>query len=131
MSERVNHRAFVAALGARFPEVAASIDPEVEGGLLHLEMGAFLQHTMDAIRNGDRDVVAACFAFADDLLVRGDDAVVNAVYVSFLEHLVFEGRKTAWAKTVLSPRLEAARQEIAGYMQQLERARVARHPKRR
>ena len=122
MTDKVGHAEFVAALRERFPAVAADIDHDAEAGLLHLEMGAFLQHTLAFIRAGDQHGVTTCFAFADWLLQVGDDTVCNAVAVSYLEHLGFEGRKTSWAKPLLSPRLSRVWSEVTNYMRQFRRS---------
>lgn len=118
MTGRVGHAEFVAALRERFPEVAADIAPDVDAGLLHLDMGAFLQHTLVHIRAGDPHGVTSCFAFADWLLQVGDEAVRNAVAVAYLEHLGFEGRKTSWAKPLLPPRLARLWSEVTDCMRQ-------------
>ncbi|MBL8734275.1 MAG: hypothetical protein JNN13_18005 [Planctomycetes bacterium] len=126
MRAKVAHADFIDALRAQFPAAAAEIDPDIECGLLHLEVGAFCRHAEDAIRAGDAAAVRDCFRFAEWLLQHGDDAVVNAVNVSFLEHLLFEGRKTAWAKSLMPPALARAWQEMQDYMRQLRES--ARHP---
>lgn len=117
MTAKIGHTEFVAALRERLPAVAADID--VEAGLLHLDMGALLQYTLACIRVGDQPSVTTCFEFADWLLQFGDDAVRNAVAVSYLEHLAFEGRKTSWAKALLSPRLARVWSEVTDYMRQV------------
>jgi len=123
MPDRVGHAGFIAALRLRFPTAAAEIDPDIEGGLLHLEMAAFTHHAEGCIRDGDATMVRECFLLADWLLQHGDDAVVNAVHVSFLEHLLFEDRKTAWAKSLMTPSLARAWEAIHDYMRQIGEAR--------
>lgn len=118
---RIDRAAFVEALRLRFPSAHARIDPKIEGGLLHLEMGAFHQHLLDAIRAGDPGEVSRCFAFADELLQRGTADVTNAVAVSLLEHLQFDGRRTAWAKRLLTPALARAWSDVHACMQTLRR----------
>jgi hypothetical protein len=41
------------------------------------------------------------------------------VAVSYLEHLGFEGRKTSWAKPLLSPRLARVWTEVTDYMRRV------------
>ncbi len=115
--DKIDHDDFITALTEKFPEVAAEIDPDIEGGLLHLEMAEFCRFTQAAIDRGDRELVIRCFQFADRVFANADDAVVNAVYVSYLENLELEGEDRRYAKDLLTSALRAGWIEINEYME--------------
>lgn len=115
----INHDRFVAELYERFPAIRDEIDPEIEGGLLHLEMGAFLHFTLDQIRAKRREEVVRSFDFLKRLLLGGDNPVLNAVHVSFLEHLPHDDESMQWAWELMSPQLREAWIAIWEYMDQL------------
>ena len=55
--------------------------------LLHLLMGDVLAFAVETWHDGRRDVTARVLAVVDDALRDGDEYVVNAVCVSFVEHV--------------------------------------------
>ena len=120
--KQIDHTAFIELLTEHLPEVAAQID-EYERGLLHLEMGSFARATQEAIEHGEMEEVRRHFLFADELLQQADREVENAIYVSYLENLYFEGRNSdrRKAKELLTPRLKQALQELEEYLDQLHR----------
>jgi hypothetical protein len=123
MTAKIDHSRFVALLGQRFPRIAEAI-ADCATGLLHPEMATFGRATIGAIREGDLETVKAHFAFADELYRDGDDAVVNAVNVSYLELVDFEGRKAKGirARQLLSPRLQQAVRDLEEYWDALRRS---------
>jgi hypothetical protein len=86
--------------------------------LLHLEMGAFSAATQAAIDDQDVDTVRAHFQFIDEVFCDAAPDVENAVYVSYLENLRFEGRKASptKARQLLTPRLQRALTELEDYL---------------
>ncbi|WP_165247295.1 DUF7674 family protein [Paludisphaera soli] len=109
MSKAIDRERFVALLNERLPEVASQIDDASEG-LLHLEMGVLGRATQAAIDSQHRETVKQHFRFVDEVLRDAASDVENAVYVSYLEHLRFEGRKAGptKARSLLPPRLHQA-----------------------
>ncbi len=120
MAELIDHERFIALLAERFPDVAASID-DCSHGLLHLEMATLARATQAAIDEGDRDAVGRYFAFVDEVFCDAAPDVKNAVKVSYLENLRFEGRKAGptRARELLTPRLRQALSELGEYLGRL------------
>ncbi len=81
---RINHESFIKAVTSLFPEVVASID-EFEDGLLHLEVAAFRQCVENAIDNGRMWDVERYCRFIADQYANADDALENAIGISFIE----------------------------------------------
>lgn len=121
----IEHETFVKELLDKFPEVSGQIDPKVDCGLLHLEMSAFARFTREQIEARDRVTVTECFQFADRLLRNGDDAVVNAVNVSFLENLDFEQEDERWAFDCMPTRVREAWREIAAHNDTIHGTNIA------
>lgn len=105
----IEHEQFIVLLRERFPDVADSVDEGIVG-LLHLEVAALGRAAIDAIREGDRRVVAEHFAFVDELYRHGDADLQDAIPVSYLELIDFKGRKARSMKArelLTQPLLEA------------------------
>ncbi|MDR3623212.1 MAG: hypothetical protein P4L85_27915 [Paludisphaera borealis] len=120
MSKAIDRERFVALLNERFPEVAAQID-DISEGLLHLEMATFSRATQAAIDSQDEEAVKRHFRFIDEVFRDAAPDVENAVNVSYLEHLRFEGRKAGPTKArgLLPPRLHQALIELEEYLANL------------
>lgn len=120
MSDRIDHNRFFALLTERFPEVASDIS-ECSQGLLHLEMAALARATETAIEIWDATTVARHFAFVDELFRSAAPDVENAIFVSYLENICFDGRDAVKLKVrdLLSPRLRQALAELEEYLDQL------------
>lgn len=82
-----------------FPSLESDIRDETWAGLLHLEVSSFSRYTQKQIDSGDRLELKRCFELARRFLLQGDDAVKNAMYVSYLEHLNLKDEKItrSWA----------------------------------
>jgi hypothetical protein len=117
MAERIDHSRFIALLKERFPEVAACID-DCSEGLLHLEMATLARATQDAIDRQDTETLRKHFVFVDELFREAAPDVENAVNVSYLENLRFEGRKADAinARELLPTRLRQALIELEEYL---------------
>jgi hypothetical protein len=120
MAELIDRDRFIALLAERFPNVAAAID-DCSQGLLHLEMATLARATQAAIDEGDRDAVRRYFAFIDEVFRDAAPDVENAVNVSYLENLRFQGRKAGpmRARELLSPRLQQALSQLEDYLGRL------------
>lgn len=122
MAGDVDRDVFVAMLTASFPSVAATID-ESFVGLLHLEMGQLANAVQAAIRDEDTATVREHFRFIDEVYRRATAEVKNAVHVSYLEPLSFDGKhgKRIKAREMLSPALQTALREVEAYNAQLHK----------
>jgi hypothetical protein len=120
MAELIDRDRFIALLAERFPNVAAAID-NCSQGLLHLEMATLARATQAAIDEADRDAVRRYFAFIDEVFRDAAPDVENAVNVSYLENLRFEGRTAGptRARELLTPRLRQALAELEDYLGRL------------
>lgn len=103
-----SNRPFVAALQARFPEVAAEIDFQGASGLLQIEVGSFEQVSLRAYNAGDLNAVRRYFAFADAALDGADDALTNALHVSYAEGFAWGSEHEQRARRLMPERLGAA-----------------------
>jgi hypothetical protein len=91
---------------AVFPDLAQDL---VEAdGLLHLEMGAFASFMQRAKGRADWELYRRGVRLADTLWSISDPALLNALGVSFLEHLDFNGPRGSAAWALLTPRLQVA-----------------------
>jgi hypothetical protein len=124
MAEPIDRDRFVALLTERFPAVAADID-ECARGLLHLEMGALARAAQTAISDEDKATARGYFGFIGEVFRLATPEVKNAVFVSFLECLGFDGRhgKRIGAREMLSPQLLAGLRGLEEYNADLFRLR--------
>ena len=100
---------FLSFFAERLPDVASTLDPDAQSSV-YMAMQALARATQRAIGDGEKETVRAHFAFVDELYCQGDDEVSNAVGVSYLECIGFDGRKAKAIKAMamLSPRLQQA-----------------------
>jgi hypothetical protein len=119
MAAKADHGRFVALLTARFPDIAASVD-DCSQGLLHLEMATLARATQAAIDRQDKNTVRD-FEFVDEIFRDASPEVENAVNVSYLENLRFEGTEAdpTRARELLTPRLRQALAKLEVYLDQL------------
>src|SRR6266496_2722168 len=89
----------IAKIESEFPELAEAIHDEIYEGLLHLQIAEFSRLTQKAIDDGDKAKFTKICALFKFLFLNGSPDLVNALNVSFLEHLnVTDGKKKrAWA----------------------------------
>jgi hypothetical protein len=123
MATKVDHAQFITLLRQRFPHVAEAID-DSSSGLLHMEVAAFGRATIEAIREGDASAVRSHFVFVDEIYRIADAEVENALHVSYLEHIAFDGRKAKAikAREMLTPRLAQAVKALEAYWQAFRRS---------
>jgi hypothetical protein len=116
MAEPIDGVRFIAKLAERYPAVADDID-ECARGLLHLEMGALARATQAAISAEDKATVHGHFAFIGEVFRLATPEVKNAVFVSYLERLGFDGRhgKRIGAREMLSTELQSGLRGLEEY----------------
>jgi hypothetical protein len=116
----------VATLLAEFPNLVEELAEESLVGLLHLEVACFRRYTQTQVEDGNRRELDHCYRIATAFLMDGDEAVKNAIYVSYLEHLNFDDgkRPRQWAKAAMPARLSAGYAEIVAYNASLARGRT-------
>ncbi len=122
MSEVYTQADFVSMALAEFPRLGP--DFEEDEGLLHLQMHSFTRLAQTARQQGDWATYRRCIRLADRLWARPDPHLLNALNVSFLEHLDFSGPRgpVAWAH--LSSTLQDGWHAMRAYNEQLlERAK--------
>lgn len=106
---------------AEFPELAE--DFEEWSDLLHLKMGAFARITQAAKGEGDWEKYMRCVRLADKLYANPSPELENALNVSYLEHLSFDGPRGPKAWECLTPQLRHAWKEMQQYLVDLTRKR--------
>lgn len=80
------HRSiFLKEVKEAFPELRATLNDQ--DGLLHLEMHAFHEFVQDQIEKENRENVSLAFQIIERHFENGNSDLVNAIGVSFLEHL--------------------------------------------
>jgi hypothetical protein len=120
MAKMVDRDEFVAMLTERYPDIAADLDECVRGNL-HMEMGALAGVAQAAISDEDKTAVREHFQFIDEVYRRATPEVKNAVHVSYLERLSFDGKhgKRIKAREMLSPALQAGLSGLEAYNAEL------------
>jgi hypothetical protein len=88
-------------------------------GLIHLQVSEFWRFTQAAIESRSFEVVTKCFELANVALVKGDDSLRNAIYVSYLEHLDFRSDLGKQAKQLMPVELKQGREDILDYDRKL------------
>jgi hypothetical protein len=122
MPTPIDRELFLLALTERFPEIAAQIS-DIEAGLLHPEMSVVSTATRNAIEVGDWQAVATHFEFVGEVFAGGNEAVRNAVYVSYLENVLLGETATqfSFARAMLPPVLGEAMVELEAHFERLAR----------
>jgi hypothetical protein len=100
-----------------FPELAE--DFEEWSDLLHLKVGAFARITQAAKDEGDWEKYVRCIRLADQLTADPSPDLENALNVSYLECLDFEGPRGPRAWECLTPRLKSGWKDMQQYLQDL------------
>jgi len=101
-----------------FPQLREELE-YWEDDLPHLQMGEFLNFTQEAIEARSFDVVRKSFDIATTALENGDDALLNAIYVSFLEQLDFRSDAGKEALLLMPAELRKGRYDILDYDEKL------------
>jgi len=103
---------FAALAVGEFPELRPDVEDEVNRGLVHCEVGALAQFVQAAKGRADWSTYERAMRFVDRLLSEADPALENALYVSFLEHVDFNGSNGRRAWSHLSERLRKGWREL-------------------
>jgi hypothetical protein len=99
-----------------FPELRERMDWD---DVVHMEMSELTTFTQTAINAGSFDVVQKSFRIAEVALESGDDALLNAIYVSYLETLDFRGDAGKEALKLMPAKLSKGRDFILDYFKKL------------
>ena len=100
---------FIRHVTLHLPEVAARIE-EDDFGVLHLEMAAMKLATRDALLRFDFHTVRRHFAFISYLFAHADNALQDAIRISYLEALFLDETASEYdrARAFLPELLEEA-----------------------
>ena len=109
-----------------FPELRAEFDEYPD--LLHLQMHALERLAEHAKADRDWMLYRRIMLFADRLWRRSDDELLNALNVSFLEHLEFDGPDGPKAWGYLSSELKDGWRAMDAYMTEV--AKRAQPPRK-
>ena len=101
-----------------FPQLREELE-YWEDDLSHLQMAEFLTFTQEAIDARSFDVVRKSFEIATAALTSGDAALLNSIYVSFLEKLDFRSDAGKEAMLLMPTELKKGRYEILDYDEKL------------
>jgi hypothetical protein len=109
---------FRTLVAQEFPQLRSELE-YWEDDLHHLQMGEFLNFTQEAIEARSFDVVRKSFEIASTALKSGDEALLNAIYVAFLEQLDFRSGAGKEALLLMPDELRKARYDILDYDEKL------------
>lgn len=109
---------FRSLVAYEFPQLRDELD-YWEDDLPHLQMAEFLNFTQEAIEARSFDVVRKSFEIAAAALKSGDNALLNAIYVSFLERLDFGSDQGKEAFLLMPAELKIGRYNILDYDEKL------------
>jgi len=109
---------FRSLVAHEFPQLRYELE-YWEDDLYHLQVGEFLSFTQEAIEARSFDVVRKSFEIATAALKSGDDALLNAIYVAFLEQLDFRSDAGKEALLLMPGELKKARYDILEYDEKL------------
>ena len=111
---RYGREDFVRLTLAEFPELRE--DFEDDSDLPHLQASALARLTQTAKGNADWTVYARAVQLVHHLFTNADEYLQNALAVSYLENLDFDGRNGDVAWTHLSPLLRDEWRKLNGYL---------------
>jgi len=109
---------FRGLVAREFPQLQDELE-YWEDDLPHLQVGEFLNFTQEAIEARSCDVVRKSFEIATTAFKRGDDALLNAIYVAFLEQLDFRSDAGKEALHLMPAELKKGRCDILDYDEKL------------
>ncbi len=120
----IDRDTFMAMLTERFPSITDEMDENIRG-LLHMEMAHLARVVQAAISEEDTTVLREHFRFIDEVYRRGTPEMKNAVHVSYLECLSFDGKhgQRIKAREMLSPALQAGLRGLEAYNEALFRTK--------
>src|SRR5687767_302258 len=118
MAGKIDAAQFSSMLAEKYPAIASDME-KFWRGIVHLEMGTFARATQAAMGADDEATVREHFRFIG-AIYRQATEVKNAVHVSYLEQIGFDGRhgKRMKAREMLSPPLQAALRGLEAYLEE-------------
>jgi hypothetical protein len=101
VTSSLDRSAFLREAKALFPALREDLNRQY--GLQHLEMHAFCDFVQELVDRRDETGTLKAFQFAERIAKTGNGDLVNALAVSFLEHLNLEDGKVprSWAKALM------------------------------
>jgi hypothetical protein len=103
-----------------FPEIADNVREYT--GLVYLQFSELAQLTNKAISGRDTDLLARSFSFVEELAKRRNELhleILNALSVSYLEHLDVDSENRSWALEAMPPILRHWRRQVLAYLDKL------------
>ena len=97
---------FVARTIKAFPELWPQLQDNAD--LLHVQVSDFGVFTKEARDRGDWSTFERCVGLINELFVDADEPLMNAINVSFLEEISFDGPQGVKAWELMPPRLQDA-----------------------
>lgn len=108
----MGHSTFMTVLTERFPEVARAVD-QYQAGNLHCEVAVLREAAEQAMDEGRLWDAERYFRFVHEVLPDADEALRNAIEVSFIEDFAF-GKYTEQRHRALTERVgKPLREKIA------------------
>ena len=104
-----------------FPQIAEELHDEINEGLLHLQISEFSHLAQSFIDSEDKQNFERVCKLFLELFNNGESNLINALNVSFLEHLNFEDEKKqrSWAYNEMPIKMRVAFDEMEEYNKQL------------
>lgn len=120
MAGDIDHKAFISLLTKRFPSIVEGMGESMQGSL-YMEMGELARAAQAAISDEHVAEVREHFRFIEEIYRRATPEVKNAIHVSYLERIGFDGKhaKRIKAREMLSPALQAGLRSLEEYDSQL------------
>ena len=104
-----------------FPQIAEELHDGINEGLLHLQISEFSHLAQSFIDSEDKQNFERVCKLFLELFNNGESNLINALNVSFLEHLNFkDGKKQrSWAYNEMPIKMRVAFDEMEEYNKQL------------
>lgn len=111
---RMPQAEFLTGLIEQFPGLEADLLDEDYSFSIHLQVGCWATYANHCVAAGQLEEVRKALNYFQQTVGRVDPATENALYVSFLEHLEFEGGtlNAKKARSMLSPAYQHIWQEL-------------------
>ena len=125
----INSVECIKLIEAEFPELSEELHNETWDGLLHLQIAVFSRFAQAMIDGCDKGKLDKTYKMAFNFYQNGDNAVNNAINVSFLEHLEFDDGKVKreWAYKAMPTGLRKAFDEMLAYNIKLNSRGLTKH----
>jgi hypothetical protein len=121
-------KSFLKIALSEFPELKE--DFQFDEGLPYLQMSSLARHIQLAKGRGDWMTYQRVVKVADQLWSGADEGLRNALNVSFLEHIDFDGPRGSEAWALLTPQLQRAWRAMAAYNKSLNSGAKGEAPRK-